>query len=176
MVQEYLNEISPTIYDPNKPKTSGKPVIIPDLQPPASYHDKPATLYIVMCIKHHCMVYVQKCIVFPIDWVLNKTKRKPSYLMRLTIHRSASSVDMLSFSASMEMEMHWWMRQNVSKIIRREFSMKSSRQATWNRAVNECSRSCQWPEKAPSAAFSLLKAQTSALKITKDTKHSACWL
>ena len=46
VVQEYLNEISPTIYGPNKPKTSGKPLIIPDLQPPASYHDKPATLYI----------------------------------------------------------------------------------------------------------------------------------
>ena len=25
MVQEYLNEISPTIYGPNKSKTSGKP-------------------------------------------------------------------------------------------------------------------------------------------------------
>ena len=46
MVQEYLNEISPTIYGPNKPKTSGKALRILDLQPPASYHDKPATLYI----------------------------------------------------------------------------------------------------------------------------------
>ena len=45
MVQEYLNEISPTIYGPNKPKTLGKPLRIPDLQTPASYHDKPATLY-----------------------------------------------------------------------------------------------------------------------------------
>ena len=46
MVQEYLNEISPTIYGPNKPKTSGKPLRIPDLQTPAANHDKPATLYI----------------------------------------------------------------------------------------------------------------------------------
>ena len=46
VVQEYLNEISPTIYGPNKPKTSGKTLRILDLQPPASYHDKPATLYI----------------------------------------------------------------------------------------------------------------------------------
>ena len=41
VVQEYLNEISPTIYGPKKPKTSGKAL---HLQPPASYHDKPATL------------------------------------------------------------------------------------------------------------------------------------
>ena len=47
VVQEYLNEISPTIYGPNKPKTSGKALRILDLQPPASYHDKPATLYIL---------------------------------------------------------------------------------------------------------------------------------
>ena len=46
VVQESLNEISPTIYGPNKPKTSGKPLRILDLQPPAAYHDKPATLYI----------------------------------------------------------------------------------------------------------------------------------
>ena len=45
MVQEYLNEISPTIYGPNKPKTSGKPLRIPDLQTPASNHYKLATLY-----------------------------------------------------------------------------------------------------------------------------------
>ena len=44
VVQEYLNEISPTICGPNKPKTLGKPLIIPDLQTPAPYHDKPATL------------------------------------------------------------------------------------------------------------------------------------
>ena len=44
MVQEYLNEISPTIYGPNKSKTSGKPLRIPDLQTPAANHDKPATL------------------------------------------------------------------------------------------------------------------------------------
>ena len=44
VVQQYLNEISPTIYGPNKPKTSGKPLRIPDLQTPALYHDKPATL------------------------------------------------------------------------------------------------------------------------------------
>ena len=54
-----------------------------------------------------------------------------SYLIKLTIHLSASSVDMLSFSANMEMEMHWWILQNVSKIIILEFSIKSSRQATW---------------------------------------------
>ena len=53
-----------------------------------------------------------------------------SYLIKLTIHLSASSVDMLSFSANMEMEMHWWILQNVSKIIILEFSIKSSRQAT----------------------------------------------
>ena len=44
VVQESLNEISPTIYGPNKPKTSGKALRILDLQPPAAYHDKPATL------------------------------------------------------------------------------------------------------------------------------------
>ena len=46
MVQEYLNEIAPTIYGPNKLKTSGKPLRITDLQPPASGQDKPDTLYI----------------------------------------------------------------------------------------------------------------------------------
>ena len=45
MVQEYLNEIPPTIYGPNKPKTLGKPLRIADLQPPASGQDKPDTLY-----------------------------------------------------------------------------------------------------------------------------------
>ena len=49
MVQEYLNEISPTIYGPNKSKTSGKPLRIPDLQTPAANHDKPATLYVIAC-------------------------------------------------------------------------------------------------------------------------------
>ena len=44
MVQEYLNEIAPTIYDPNKLKTSGKPLRIADLQPPASGQDNPASL------------------------------------------------------------------------------------------------------------------------------------
>ena len=44
VVQEYLNEIAPTIYGPNKPKTSGKPLRIADLQPPASGQDKPDTL------------------------------------------------------------------------------------------------------------------------------------
>ena len=44
MVQEYLNEISPTLHDPNKLKTSGKPLRIADLQPPASGQDNPATL------------------------------------------------------------------------------------------------------------------------------------
>ena len=39
-----VNEILPTIYGPNKPKTLGKPLRILDLQTPASYHDKPATL------------------------------------------------------------------------------------------------------------------------------------
>jgi hypothetical protein len=51
--------------------------------------------------------------------------------MRFTIHRSASSGVMFNFSASIVMDMHWWIRQNVSKIIRRELPMKSSRQATW---------------------------------------------
>ena len=50
MVQEYLNEISPTIYGPNKPKTSGKPLKIPDLQTPAANHYKPATLYVYLDI------------------------------------------------------------------------------------------------------------------------------
>ena len=43
MVQEYLNEIAPTIYGPNKLKTSRKPLRIADLQPPASGQDNPAT-------------------------------------------------------------------------------------------------------------------------------------
>ncbi len=51
MVQEYLNEIAPTIYGPNKPKTSGKPLRIADLQPPASGQDKPDTLYVMWGIK-----------------------------------------------------------------------------------------------------------------------------
>ena len=51
VVQEYLNEISPTIYGPNNPKTSGKPLRIPNLQTPASNHDKPATLYMDV---HRC--------------------------------------------------------------------------------------------------------------------------
>ena len=46
MVQEYLNEIAPTMNGPNKLKTSGKPLRIADLQPPASGQDKPDTLYI----------------------------------------------------------------------------------------------------------------------------------
>ena len=45
MVQEYLNEISPTMHGPNKLKTSWKPLRIADLQPPASGQDNPATLY-----------------------------------------------------------------------------------------------------------------------------------
>ena len=57
MVQEYLNEISPTIYGPNKPKTSGKPLRIPDLQTPASNHDKPATLYIIFIRKKYMCVF-----------------------------------------------------------------------------------------------------------------------
>ena len=47
VVQEYLNEISPTLHGPNKLKTSGKPLRIADLQPPASGQDKPDTLYIL---------------------------------------------------------------------------------------------------------------------------------
>ena len=43
MVQEYLNEISPTLHGPNKLKTLGKPLRIADLQPPASGQDNPAT-------------------------------------------------------------------------------------------------------------------------------------
>ena len=46
VVQEYLNEIAPTIYGPNKLKTSGKPLRIADKQTPASGQDNPATLYI----------------------------------------------------------------------------------------------------------------------------------
>ena len=44
VVQEYLNEIAPNIYGPNKLNTSGKPLRIADLQPPASGQDKPVTL------------------------------------------------------------------------------------------------------------------------------------
>ena len=44
MVQEYLNEIAPTIYGPKKLKTSGKPLGIADKQTPASEQDNPATL------------------------------------------------------------------------------------------------------------------------------------
>ena len=47
VVQEYLNEISPTLNGPNKLKTSGKLQRIADLQPPASGQDKPDTLYIL---------------------------------------------------------------------------------------------------------------------------------
>ena len=62
MVQEYLNEISPTIYGPNKPKTSGKPLKIPDLQTPAANHYKPATLYYIL----HLHIFR-----WTICWVLN---------------------------------------------------------------------------------------------------------
>ena len=48
VVQEYLNEISPTLNGPNKLKTSGKPLKIVDLQPPSSGQDKPDTLYIII--------------------------------------------------------------------------------------------------------------------------------
>ena len=44
VVQEYLNEISPTLQGPNKLKTSGKPLRIADKQTPASGQDSPATL------------------------------------------------------------------------------------------------------------------------------------
>ena len=44
VVQEYLNEIPPTLHGPNKLKTSGKPLRIADLQTPASGQDNPATL------------------------------------------------------------------------------------------------------------------------------------
>ena len=47
VVQEYLNEIAPTVHGPNKLKTSGKPLRIADLQPPASGQVNPATLYSV---------------------------------------------------------------------------------------------------------------------------------
>ena len=46
MVQEYLNEIMPTLNDPNNLKTSGDPLRIADLQPPASGQDKPDPLYL----------------------------------------------------------------------------------------------------------------------------------
>ena len=46
VVQEYQNENSPTFNGPNKPKTSGKPIIIvADLQPTVSTRDKPESLY-----------------------------------------------------------------------------------------------------------------------------------
>ena len=46
MIQEYLNEISPTLHGPNKLKTSRKPPRIADKRTPASGQDNPATLYI----------------------------------------------------------------------------------------------------------------------------------
>ena len=45
VVQEYLNEITPTLNGPNKLKSSGKPQRIADLQPPASGQDKLYVLY-----------------------------------------------------------------------------------------------------------------------------------
>ena len=57
MVQEYLNEIPPTLHGPNKLKTSGKPQRIAELKPPASGQDKPDTLYVpffdamALCVK-----------------------------------------------------------------------------------------------------------------------------
>ena len=50
VVQEYLNEIAPTLHGPNKLKTSGKPQRIADLQTPASGQDNPASLYIYICL------------------------------------------------------------------------------------------------------------------------------
>ena len=44
VVQECLNEISPTLHGPNNLKTSGKPLRIVDLQLPAPGQDNPATL------------------------------------------------------------------------------------------------------------------------------------
>ena len=43
VVQEYLNEIAPTLHGPKKLKTSGKPLRIADKQTPASGQDNPAT-------------------------------------------------------------------------------------------------------------------------------------
>ena len=51
VVQEYLNEISPTLHGPNKLKTSGKQLKIADKQTPASGQDNPATLYIQCEVK-----------------------------------------------------------------------------------------------------------------------------
>ena len=45
VVQECLNEISPTLHGPKKLKISGNPLRISDLQPPALGQDKPDTLY-----------------------------------------------------------------------------------------------------------------------------------
>ena len=53
VVQESLNEISPIIYGLNKPKTSGEALRILDLQTPAPYHDKPATLYAAKFIQKY---------------------------------------------------------------------------------------------------------------------------
>ena len=60
-----------------------------------------------------------------------------AFLIRLTIHRSASSGDIFNFSANMLMLIHWWIRQNVSKINKRAFSMKSSKQAIKKKSFNK---------------------------------------
>ena len=60
-----------------------------------------------------------------------------AFLIRLTIQRSASSGDMFNFSANILILIHWWMRQNVSKINKRAFSMKSSKQAIKKKSFNK---------------------------------------
>ena len=60
-----------------------------------------------------------------------------AFLIRLTIHRSASSGDIFNFSANILMLIHWWIRQNVSKINKRAFSMKSSKQAIKKKSFNK---------------------------------------
>ena len=55
--------------------------------------------------------------------------------MRLTIHRSALSRSIPSFSARTLMSMHWWMRQYVSKMKRRAFSLKSSLHPTRKKSL-----------------------------------------
>ena len=52
-----------------------------------------------------------------------------AFRIKLTIHLSASSGVIFNFSASILILIHWWMRQNVSKINSRAFSIKSSKQA-----------------------------------------------
>ena len=88
MVQEYLNEIPPTIYGPNKPKTSGKPLRIANLQPPASGQDNPATLYIYLCRSKLTAVHLAMPSIL-VSIVLSS----PTYFLAHTLAGDEASAD-----------------------------------------------------------------------------------